>query len=135
VDGSMWIYALLGLLLFAVGSIGGLALVGVLLVKLPADYLCNASSRDFWIDRHPIIRRTGLVMKNLLGAGLVALGVVLALPGVPGPGLLTILIGVMLLDFPGKRRLERWLIGRPAILGTINRLRRRYGKPPLAWPE
>lgn len=109
--------------------------MGFLLVRLPADYFCDSSSRDFWIDRHPIIRRTGLVVKNLLGAVLVSLGVVLALPGVPGPGILTILIGVILLDFPGKRRLERWLVGRPAILGTINRLRRRYGQPPLARPE
>lgn len=126
---------LLGSALFAVGSVGGLALVGFLLVRLPADYFCDSSPRDFWIGRHPVIRRTGLVVKNLFGAVLVALGVILALPGVPGPGILTILIGVMFLDFPGKRRLERWLIGQPTILERINRLRRRYGKPPFAWPE
>jgi len=107
--------------------------VGFLLVRLPADYFCDSSSRDFWIDRHPVIRRTGLIMKNVFGAVLVALGVLLSLPGVPGPGLLTILIGVMLLDFPGKRRLERWLIGQPTIVRTVNSLRRRYNKPPLAW--
>ena len=132
-DGAAWIYILLGLALSIVVSLGGLAVVGVLLVRLPADYFCDSSSRDFWIDRHPIIRRTGLVVKNVLGAMLVGLGVLLSLPGVPGPGLLTILIGVMLLDFPGKRRLERWLISRPTILRTINRLRRRYKKPPLVW--
>lgn len=134
-DGSLWIYALIGLALFVVGSIGGLALVAFLLVRLPADYFCDSSSRDFWIDRHPVVRRTGLIAKNLLGAVLVALGVVLSLPGVPGPGILTILIGVMLLDFPGKRRLERWFIGRPTILRTINRLRRRYRKPALTSPR
>lgn len=73
-------------------------------------------------------------MKNLFGAVLVALGVVLSLPGVPGPGIPTILIGVMLLDFPGKRRLERWLISLPTILRMINRLRRWFGKPPLTRP-
>jgi hypothetical protein len=134
VDGSAWIYILLGLALSVLVSVGGLAVVGFLLVRLPADYFCDSSSRDFWIDRHPVIRRTGLIVKNLFGAVLVALGVLLSLPGVPGPGLLTILIGVMLLDFPGKRRLERWLIGLPTILRTINRFRRRYGKPPFAWP-
>ena len=35
------------------------------------------------------------------------------------------------MDFPGKRRLERWLVSRPTVLNTINRLRQRYGKPPL----
>jgi hypothetical protein len=37
----------------------------------------------------------------------------------------------MLLDFPGKRRLEQWLVRRAAVLSAINRLRQRYGKPPL----
>jgi hypothetical protein len=45
--------------------------------------------------------------------------------------MLTILIGVMLLNFPGKRRLERWLVSRPRVLPVINRLRARFGKPPL----
>jgi len=135
VDGSAWIYILLGLALSVVVSVGGLAVVGFLLVRLPADYFCDSSSRDFWIDRHPVVRRIGLIVKNLFGAVLVALGVLLSLPGIPGPGILTILIGIMLLDFPGKRRLERWLIGLPTILRTINRLRRRYGKTPLAWTE
>jgi hypothetical protein len=71
------------------------------------------------------------VLKNLLGLGLVALGLLLSLPGIPGQGLLTGLIGIMLLDFPGKRRLERKLVGMPRVLAAINRLRHRYGKVPL----
>jgi hypothetical protein len=134
VDESAWVYVLLGLALFLGLSVGGLLVVGFLLVKLPADYFCDSSPREFWIDRHPVIRRTGLVAKNALGALLAALGVILSLPGVPGPGILTILIGVILLDFPGKRRLERWLIGVPTTFRTINRLRRRYGRPPLVPP-
>ena len=125
----------IGLVLSVVASIGGLAAVGLLLVRLPADYFCDHSPRDFWVHRHPFIRRTGLVLKNLLGAGLVGSGVLLSLPGVPGPGILTILIGLMLLDFPGKRDLERWLIGRPRVARSVNRLRRRYGKSPLECPD
>jgi hypothetical protein len=55
----------------------------------------------------------------------------MSVPGVPGQGLLTILIGVMLLDFPGKRRLERWLLRRRGVLAAINKVRARYGRPPL----
>jgi len=62
---------------------------------------------------------------------LILLGLFLSLPGVPGQGILTILIGVMLLNFPGKRRLERWLVSRPRVLPVINGLRARFGKPPL----
>jgi hypothetical protein len=62
---------------------------------------------------------------------LVALGIVLSLPGVPGQGLLTVLLGVMLLDFPGKSRLEQKLLSRPSIVNAINKLRARFKKPPL----
>jgi hypothetical protein len=55
----------------------------------------------------------------------------MALPGIPGPGIVTIMLGVMLLHFPGKRRLERWLIRRPTVLRSVHRLRQRYGKPPM----
>ena len=130
-----WSKMLLGLLLFVATSVGGITLVSVLLVKLPATYFCEGYPRDFWVERHPIIRWTGRVLKNVLGAVAVILGGMLSLPGIPGPGLLLILLGVTLVDFPGKRRLERWLLSRPKVLNTINRLRRRYGKPPLVLEE
>jgi len=129
-DASVWL-VLSGLLVFALASVGGLAVAGLLLVRLPADYFCYSRPRGFWVDRHPLIRWTGLILKNVLGGLVVALGVILSMPGVPGPGLLTILIGIMLVDFPEKRRLERWLISRRRALSMINRLRRNYGKPPL----
>lgn len=81
------------------------------------------------------MRWTGRILKNLAGLVAVAVGLVLAMPGVPGPGLLTVLIGLMLLDFPGKRRLERRLIGHPAVRGAVDRTRRRFGKPPLVLEE
>ena len=70
-----------------------------------------------------------LILKNIVGAAVVLLGIVLTLPGVPGPGILTILLGMMMMDFPGKRRFERWLISRPGVFAALNRLRQRYGRP------
>jgi hypothetical protein len=126
-----WVGMLLTLLLFVITSVGGIALVSFLLVRLPAAYFCDDFPRDFWVERHPIIRWTGRVLKNVLGVAAVFLGVALSLPGIPGPGVLLILLGVTLVDFPGKRCLERWLVGRPKVLNTINRLRQQYGRPPL----
>lgn len=122
---------LLGVLIFIVSSLGGLAVVGVIVVKLPADYFSPSRKREFLTGRHPSLRVSGLILKNLAGIVVVAVGIVLSMPGVPGPGILTILIGIMLLDFPGKLRLERWMVCRPKIHQSINRLRARYGKPPL----
>jgi hypothetical protein len=126
-----WAGVLTGVMLFVITSLGGAALVAFVLVKLPANYFCDSRPRDFWLDRHPVLRWTGLILKNLAGLALVVVGLVLSLPGIPGPGVLTMLLGLMLLDFPGKRRLERRLIGRPGVYQAINRLRRRHGKGPL----
>jgi hypothetical protein len=77
------------------------------------------------------VRWAGALLKNLLGILLVMLGGIMALPIIPGPGILLLVLGVMLLDFPGKRRLEQWLVRRATVLNAMNRLRQRYGKPPL----
>jgi hypothetical protein len=126
---------LLGLAVFVVTSVGGAIVVGWLLVRLPADYFCGRRSDRSTAARHPVLRWISLIVKNCVGLAVVILGIVLSVPGVPGPGLLTILIGIALLDFPGKRRLEVWLLNRPKVLGPINRLRQRYGKPPLVLPD
>ena len=81
--------------------------------------------------RHPALHAAGIIGKNALGILLVAVGILLSIPGVPGQGLLTILLGIMLLNFPGKRRLEQKLLSRPGVLKTINRLRLKFDKPPL----
>ena len=126
-----WQNVLLGVVLFVFTFAGSIAIVSYLLVRIPSTYFQAAHSRDFWIGRHPVVRWGGLVVKNILGFLLVLLGIVMSLPGVPGQGVLTILLGLMLLDFPGKRRLELKLVSRPRILKTINSLRRRFDKPPL----
>lgn len=133
---SFWLWSgALFLVTFAVTFAASLTLVGVLLVKLPPTYFLDRHQRDLWIDQHPAVRWSGIVLKNALGIALIALGALLSLPGIPGQGLLTILLGVMLLDFPGKRRLERRLIGMPRVLDRVNRLRARFGKPPLVLAE
>ena len=58
-------------------------------------------------------------------------GIILSVPGVPGQGLLTMLVGLVLLDIPGKRRLELKLVSRPRVVRAINRLRKRFSRPPL----
>lgn len=126
-----WRSVLFGALIFVGSFLFNLAIVSLILVKLPADYFSNTNKKRFASKSHPMLRPLMIVGKNLLGIVLVALGVVLSLPGVPGQGLLTILLGIMLMDFPGKHHLEQKLLSKPSIVNTINRLRGRFGKPPL----
>jgi len=103
-----------------------------LIVALPPAYFCE--HRELWIDHHPVVRWIGIVAKNVLGLAIIALGMLLSLPGVPGQGLLTIAIGVVLIDFPGKHRWIVAVIRRPAVLTRINRLRQMFRRPPLVVP-
>lgn len=82
-------------------------------------------------ERRFIVWRIG---RNLLGLALIALGIVLSLPLVPGQGLLTILIGALLVDFPGRRRLELALVRQRGVLAALNTIRKRFGRPPLEAP-
>jgi uncharacterized membrane protein YbaN (DUF454 family) len=126
-----WRKALIGALIFVGSFLINLAIVSIILVKIPADHFSKTQRNKLWSDRHATIRIVGLIGKNILGVLLVALGIVLSLPGVPGQGLLTVLLGIMLLDFPGRSKLEQKLLSRPSIINSINRLRERFGKPPL----
>jgi hypothetical protein len=126
-----WYGVLIGALIFVGGFLLNLAIVSFILVKLPADHFSTSRKTKFWAGPRPMLRAAGIIGKNLAGILLVALGFVLSLPGVPGQGLLTILLGIMLLDFPGRDRLEQKLLSRPSIVNAINGLRGRFGKPPL----
>ena len=105
-------------------------IAGYVLARLPADYFINPEAQRP-LDRHPVLRVLVVLTRNAIGYFLIALGLVLSLPGVPGQGLLTVLMGVMLIDFPGKHRFQRWLVTRRVVLGAVNRLRARSGQPPF----
>ena len=109
---------------------GTLVAVPWLVVRIPADYFCEPRRHRLpWADQHPVVRAALLVAKNLLGCVFLLAGTVMLV--LPGQGILTILVGVVLLDFPGKYHLERWFIARRPVLRPINWLRRRAGRAPL----
>jgi hypothetical protein len=106
--------------------------VAWLVVQLPTDYFTARRRPHGAWALPPALRPVVLVAKNLLGAVLVLAGLVMLF--VPGQGLLTIAVGLVLLDFPGKYRLERWFATRPSVWRAINWLRRRAGREPLEPP-
>ncbi len=108
-----------------------IVMVGVVVIRWPVDQFKGPTAPTFWARRHPVIRIVGLIVKNVAGYLIVLLGLLMAIPGIPGQGTLLILTGLTLVDFPGKRRLERSLIGRQSVLRIVNRVRMRFGHPPL----
>ena len=122
---------LLGVGIFLVTFSDNLALVTLILVKIPPDYFHDSRSGAFLKGHSQMIRILAITGKNLAGFLIVVLGILLSIPGVPGQGALTILLGIMLLDFPGRRRFERWLVTRPKVLHAVNKLRHKFNKPQL----
>lgn len=118
-----------GIFLLSLGiSFGAIAVV---MVKIPAEYFSSHYKPQFMTGKPWIVRWSAVILKNILGVFLVFLGIALSLPGVPGQGFLTILLGIIMLDIPGKRPIEARIIKRPSVRDAINKLRKRYNKPPL----
>lgn len=101
--------------------------------RIPAEYFSrNRRPQLPWQQMHPALRIAALAAKNLLGALLILAGIIMLFG--PGQGVLTILLGLALVDVPGKRALERWIVARPAVFNALNKLRARGGHPPLEHP-
>ena len=122
---------LLGLL-SVVTFVGSLIAVPWLIGRMRADYfLTHWQVVQARHRRHPALALTVFLARNALGLLLVAAG--LAMLFLPGQGLLTVLIGVCVMDFPGKRGLLQRLVRGPKVQGALNWIRRKRGKEPFAF--
>jgi hypothetical protein len=107
--------------------------IPIVIVKLPADYLVNDQKKS-WLDAQPaVVRAVFRVGKNLFGVVLVLLGIIMLV--LPGQGVLSIILGLSLVDFPGRRALQCKLIRRPKVIDSINWIRKKFHRPPLKMPE
>ena len=95
---------------------------------IPEDYFIN--KKDSKIKTNNIlIWYIVLIFKNLIGYSLILGGVMMLV--LPGQGLFTIIIGLMMSNYPGKYSIEKKFIAIPTILKSINWLRRKSNKPPI----
>ena len=109
--------------------VGSLIAIPFILIRLPADFFDIRVPRSWMQDHHPVLRLIGHIVKNAVGAIFLFAGFLMLF--LPGQGILTMLIGISMLDFPGKRNLEAKIIGQPTVLHAINGMREKFGKAPL----
>jgi hypothetical protein len=126
------------MLLLAIGvwlaaTVATLVVAALVVVRLPPTYFSESDAAH--TARAATWRSVRGLAQNAFGLILIVLGLLMSIPGIPGQGLLTVLIGLMLVDFPGRRRLEKALARRPAVLAAMNRIRARFGHPPLLPPS
>ena len=124
----LWWLGALSIVMF----VGTLVVLPLMVARLPADYF----TRDQYPTGGHAPARTprllGLVGKNLLGLVLIVAGVAMLV--LPGQGILMILIGLMLMDVPGKHALERRLVQQPSVWQAMNWIRAKAHQPALEMP-
>jgi hypothetical protein len=124
-----WAFSV-SLLLF----VGSCFLIPFLIAHMRQDYFVTPDPDEHtWFGRHQIARATARVLKNTLGGALLLAGI--AMMVLPGQGVITVIVALSLLEFPGKRALERRLIHQPQVSRAINWIRARSGRPPLIIPD
>ena len=99
-----------------------------LVALIPSDYFINRNSSKFKIA-YPSLWLVSTIIKNILGYTLIIGGILMLF--LPGQGLFTIFVGLLLSNYPGKFYLERKLIAMPKIYKTVNWLRKKSNQPPL----
>ena len=94
-----------------------------IIIRLPQDYFIQTKD-----DRKPLS-----LLRNLAGMILVAVG--LAMFVLPGQGLITFVIGLSLINFPGKRELQLRIIKNSKFQKSINWFRMKSSKQPFIFPK
>lgn len=128
-DSLTWSRILVGLLITVISIIVSYGLIIFGMIKIPADYFSSNYVKNIANDQHFSMRWAAFITKNVVGFILIIAGAIMIVT--PGPGIPTILLGLIMMDIPGKRPLEAKLIQRPTVLAAVNDLRARYNKPPL----
>lgn len=124
-EGLLALVGGLGFLMF----LGSIAAIPLIIAWMPEDYFVRISRKPF--RRRPF-RQVLHVLKNILGFVLLLSGILLLL--LPGQGILTMVIGISLVDFPGKHQLQLKLVRNPKIRHSIQWIRAKVHHKPLQIP-
>ena len=100
------------------------------IAQIPEDYFLRSKRQPSkWQAKKPILRFLVIFGKNLIGLSLIIGGLLMLV--LPGQGLLTIVTGLLLVNYPGKYKLEQKLSSMPSIFRALNWIRLKANKPPL----
>ena len=100
------------------------------IAQIPEDYFLRSKRQSSkWREKKPILRFVVMFGKNLIGLSLIIGGLLMLV--LPGQGLLTIVTGLLLVNYPGKYKLEQKLSSMPSIFKALNWIRVKAKKPPL----
>ena len=99
---------------------------------LPEDYFKSENRNlisSVQNSRYPLLKLLVLITKNFFGVLLLLSGILMLV--LPGQGILTIITGLVFIDYPGKYKFERKLLRQKGVINSINWIRSRLSKPSL----
>ncbi len=104
-----------------------LLLTPFLLGRIPQDYFIHTNQHKVEIKHpgHLIV----VIIRTLIGFVLLIAGIIMLVT--PGQGVISILLGLFLMEFPGKRKLELKLINHEPTFKALSWLRSKANKPPF----
>ena len=117
-------------ILSIVTFIGSLFVVPWLILRISSNYFIR--HRLEVVERHrrhPVLAVLLFCLRNVIGLSLLAAGIAMLI--LPGQGILTMLIGLSFMDFPGKHQLLEKAIQNKKIQQSLNWIRRKGGKEDL----
>jgi hypothetical protein len=107
-----------------------IAIIPWIVIKIPENYFHQKYRvRVSKKSSHPLFAQLLAGLKNIAGFIFVVLGILMLV--LPGQGILTILMGIFIMNFPGKYKLERKIVALPRVLKSLNWIRSKANKPPL----
>jgi hypothetical protein len=124
-EALLWWTGAVSVLMF----VATLILVPIIVTRIPPDYFIREPHSPPAAARHPAWHWLGLILKNFIGVVFVLAGIAMLV--LPGQGLITILIGLTLINFPGKFKLQQRIVRQSAVFKTLNWMRGKAGRPPL----
>ena len=125
-------------LLFLLGSLSIFILIVsvfmmvIIISFLPEDYFKSKNRNlisSVQNSRYPLLKLLVLITKNFFGILLLLSGILMLV--LPGQGILTIITGLVFMDYPGKYKFERKLLKQKGVINSINWIRSRLSKPSL----
>ncbi len=120
------------------GVLAGISVILLLGSVVATPWVVSRLPEDYLLQRQrPAVARSALntiaqALRTLIGVLLILLGLTMLI--IPGPGLVTLLVGISIARFPGKHRLLRYVASREAVYGSLNWMRQRHQKPLLLHP-
>ena len=114
------------ILIFIISILG----ISWFVAQIPENYFLSSKREPSkWLKQKPFLRLAVLFGKNVIGYSLIMGGLLMLV--LPGQGLLTIVTGLLLINYPGKYKLEQKLVAVPAVFKALNWIRFKANKPLL----